>query len=182
MVPTDLPTIVRRCHVCGASRFRASGKFRVNAHHKVLDAWLLLLCTRCGDTVKLTVLERVGVRAVRPQMLAALHGNSPALVSDLLQDPRVLGRNGVALDWRGCWRLDTSGSVGLEQLEVPGVDALEVSVRFGGPVPVRPVSLIAEGCGLSRGEVKRLVVDGKLVSGIRLGGLVRADFAFTVKP
>ncbi|MEV6638847.1 DUF1062 domain-containing protein [Amycolatopsis sp. NPDC051371] len=32
---------------------------------------------RCGDTVKLTVLERVDVRAVRPELLDRLHANDP---------------------------------------------------------------------------------------------------------
>lgn len=77
-MPTRLPLVVRRCHVCGGERFTASGKFRVNAHHKVLDAWMLLLCTRCDDTVKLTVLERVSVRYVGAQLLDGLYENSPA--------------------------------------------------------------------------------------------------------
>ncbi|MER5269096.1 DUF1062 domain-containing protein [Actinosynnema sp. NPDC002837] len=175
VVPTRLPLVRRRCHVCASDRFRASGKFRVNANHKVLDAWLLLLCAACGDTVKLTVLERVNVRSVRPGLLNRLHDNDLGLVADLLQDPVVQSRNRVALDWDDAWRLDTGGSDHLDH------EVVDVSVRFVARIPVRPVRLIAEGFGLRRGEVERLIAQGKVVSAVRLSGKLSGDFAFTFK-
>jgi len=175
VVPTCLPLVRRRCHACGSERFRASGKFRVNAHHKLLDAWLLALCTVCEETAKLTVLERMNVRSIRPELLDRLHDNDPGLTAELLQDPAVQRRNRIALDWEGAWRLDTGGSDGLDD------EVVDVSVRFAARIPVRPVRLIADGCGLSRGEVERLIVDGRLVSGVRLGGRLSSDFTFTLK-
>ncbi|MFE9398077.1 DUF1062 domain-containing protein [Streptomyces flavidovirens] len=175
VVPTCLPLVVRRCHACASERFRASGKFRVNAHHKLIDAWLLALCTACGETTKLTVLERMNVRSVRPELLDRLHDNDPGLTAELLQDPVVRRRNRVALDWDNAWRLDTGGSDHLDR------EVLDVSVRFAARVPVRPVRLIAEGCGLSRAEVERLITEGKLVSAVRLSGKLSGEFTFTLK-
>ncbi|MGD1217190.1 DUF1062 domain-containing protein [Streptomyces krungchingensis] len=175
VMPTCLPLVLRRCHVCASERFRADGKFRVNAHHKLIDAWLLVLCTACGETAKLTVLERMNVRSVRPELLDRLHGNDPALAAELLQDPDVRRRNRVALDWDNAWRLDTGGSDHLDR------EVIDISVRFAAPIPVRPARLIAEGCGLSRAEVERLIKDGKLVSAVRLSGRVSGDFTFTLK-
>ncbi|MFJ8961604.1 DUF1062 domain-containing protein [Lentzea sp. NPDC102401] len=175
VVPTCLPLVRRRCHVCAADRFRASGKFRVNANHKVLDAWLLVLCTGCGDTAKLTIFERAHVRSVRPALLDRLHRNDLTLVPELLQDPVLQHRNRVSLDWEGAWRLDTGGSDHLEQ------EVVDVAVRFAARIPVRPVRLIADACGLSRAEVERLIVEGKVVSAIRLTGKVSGDFTFTLK-
>lgn len=174
-MPTCLPTVLRRCHACASERFRANGKFRVNANHKLLDAWLLVLCTACGDTVKLTVLERMNVRSVRPELLDRLHGNDPGLAAELLQDPVVRRRNRIALDWDNAWRLDTGGSDHLDR------EVIDVSVRFAARIPVRPVRLIAEGCGLSRAEVERLITEGKLVSAVRLSGKLSADFTFMLK-
>ena len=175
VVPTCLPLIVRRCHACAADRFRASGRFRVNANHKLLDAWLLALCTACGQTAKLAVLERMNVRSIRPDMLDRLHGNAPSLIAELLQDPGVQRRNRIALDWDNAWRLDASGS------SQPDGEAIEVCVRFGAPIPVRPVRLIAEAFGLSRAEVERLIAEGKLVAAVRLTGKLSGDFTFTLK-
>ncbi|WP_327003443.1 DUF1062 domain-containing protein [Dactylosporangium sp. NBC_01737] len=175
VVPTCLPLIRRRCHACGSERFRASGKFRVNANHKLIDVWLLVLCSGCGDTAKLTVLERVTVRSIRPELLDRLHGNDPGLTAELLQDPLVLRRNRIALDWQNAWRLDTGGSDRLDR------EVIDVSVRFAARIPVRPVRLIAEGCGLARAEAERLLAEGKVVSAVRLTGTVSGDFAFTLK-
>ncbi|MFJ8465526.1 DUF1062 domain-containing protein [Streptomyces swartbergensis] len=175
VTPTCLPTVLRRCHACASERFRANGKFRVNANHKLLDAWLLVLCTACGDTAKLTVLERMNVRSVRPELLDRMHDNDPGLAAELLQDPVVRRRNRIALDWGNAWRLDTGGSDHLDR------EVIDVSVRFAARIPVRPVRLIAEGCGLSRAEVGRLIAEGKLVSAVRLSGRLSSDFTFTLK-
>jgi len=175
VVPTCLPTIVRRCHRCGAERFRANGKFRVNAHHKLLDAWLLALCVVCGDTTKLTVFERINVRSVRRGLLDRLHHNDPSLAAELLQDPVVRRRNRIALDWEDAWRLDTGGPDDPENVPI------DVVVRFAARIPVRPVRLIAEGLGLSRAEVERLVAEEDLTSAVHLGGKRSGDFAFTLR-
>ncbi|MEV5840588.1 DUF1062 domain-containing protein [Streptomyces sp. NPDC051985] len=175
VMPTCLPLVLRRCHTCASGTFRASGKFRVNAHHKLIDVWLLVLCTGCGETAKLTVLERVNVRSVRPELLDRLHDNDLGLTAELLQDPAVQRRNRIALDWTGAWRLDTGDSHHLDH------EVIDVSVRFAAPIPVRPVRLIAEGYGLSRAEVERLLTDGQLVSAIRLNGKLSGDFTFTLK-
>ncbi|GAA4014855.1 DUF1062 domain-containing protein [Allokutzneria multivorans] len=174
VVPTCPPLVVRRCHACASERFEASGKFRVNAHHKILDAWLLVLCTVCGDTVKLRLAERANVRSISPELLNRWHNNDPSLVTELLQDPGVQRRNRFTLDWDNTWRLDTGGAL-------PDQEVIDVRVRFAARIPVRPVRLIAEGCGLSRGEVERLIVEGKLVSAARLSGKLSDDFTFTLK-
>ncbi|MDI3419257.1 DUF1062 domain-containing protein [Streptomyces luteolus] len=175
VMPTCLPLVRRRCHVCASDRFRPHGRFRVNAHHKRIDVWLLALCTTCGATADLTVLERTQVRSVRSELLDRLHANDPALAAELLQDPAVLRRNRIGLDWAGAWRLDTGGPVHLDR------EALDVSVRFAARIPVRPVRLIAEGCGLPRAEVERLVSEGRVVAAVRLTGKLSGDFTFTLK-
>ena len=175
VMPTCLPLVLRRCHTCASERFRADGKFRVNAHHKLIDAWLLVLCTTCGETAKLTVLERTQVRSVRPELLDRLHDNDPALAAELLQDPVLRRRNRIALDWNGAWRLDTGGSDHLDR------EVIDVSVRFAARIPVRPARLIAEGCGLSRAEAERLTKEGKLVSAVRLNARLSGAFTFTLK-
>ncbi|GAA3599585.1 DUF1062 domain-containing protein [Kineosporia mesophila] len=177
VVPTCLPLVVRRCHVCGGERFRADGKFRVNANHKLIEAWLLVLCTVCGDTVKLSVRERVKVSSVSPDLLERLHGNDVSLAAEVLQDPLVQRRHRFALDWDGAWRLDTGGFVVPEGPD----DVVEVLVRCAARIPLRPARLIAQGCGLSRGEVERLITEGKIVSAVRLTGRLSGDFSFTLK-
>ncbi|MEU1492185.1 DUF1062 domain-containing protein [Streptomyces sp. NPDC005776] len=189
VTPTCLPLVVRRCHVCASDRFRTDGKFRVNAHHKLLDAWLLALCTACGGTTKLTVLERTQVRSIPAESLNRMHDNDASLAARLLQEPGVRRRNRIALDWDNAWRLDTAGSDHVDDEHRDGAandaangdEVLDVTVRFAARIPVRPVRLIAEGCGLPRAEVERLAAAGKLISAVRLSGRLSGDFAFLLK-
>lgn len=187
VMPTCLPLVRRRCHACASERFRTSGKFRVNANHKLIDVWLLALCTACGETTKLTVMERTNVRSVRPDLLDRLHDNDAELAAELLADPVVRRRNRIALDWDDAWRLDTGGSghLGREATDVidvvDNIDVIDVTVRFAAPIPVRPVRLIAQGCGLSGAEAGRLLTEGKLVSPVRLTGKRSSDFTFILK-
>jgi hypothetical protein len=174
-MPTCLPLVLRRCHACASERFRADGKFRVNAHHKLLDAWLLVLCASCGETAKLTVLERTNVHSIRPELLDRLHANDSGLAAELLQDPAVRRRNRITLDWENAWRLDTGGTEHADR------EVIDVSVRFAARIPVRPVRVIAEGRGLSRAEVERLITEGRVVSAVRLSGRLSGDFTFTLK-
>ena len=117
----------------------------------------------------------MNVRSIAPELLDRLHDNDPGLAAELLQDPVVQRRNRIALDWDNAWRLDTGGSDYLDR------EVIDVSVRFAARIPVRPVRLIAEGCGLSRAEVERLITEGKLVSAVRLSGKLSGDFTFTLK-
>ena len=117
----------------------------------------------------------MNVRSLRRELLDRLHHNDPDLIAKVLQDPVVLRRNRIALDWDNAWHLDAGGSIAL------GDEAIDISVRFAARIPVRPVRLIAEGFGLSRAEVERLIAGGNLVSAVRLSGKRSGDFTFTLK-
>ncbi|GAA1978350.1 DUF1062 domain-containing protein [Catenulispora subtropica] len=173
--PHDFPTIRRRCRTCPSTEFRTQGKFRVNANHKMLDVWLLALCAQCGETVKLTVLERVHVRSIDPAMLSGFHDNAPVLAARLLADSSVAHRNGITLDWTGAWTLE------MDPVELPKADILEVSVRFAQRVPLRLTTVIATGLELSGSEVARHIEAGRLTSEHKLSGRGARDFDFVFR-
>jgi hypothetical protein len=173
--PTGLPLIRRRCLSCPSTQYRAHGKFRVNANHKLLDVWLLALCVGCGETAKLTVLERVHVRAVDPATLTGFHGNDRALAARLLQDPGLLRRNGVTLDWDGAWTLQKT------MVDVSEAEVIDTSVHFVQRIPLRLTRLLSVGLDLSGSEVRRLVAGGYLSSTRRLTGKSSSDFGFTLR-
>lgn len=173
--PTDFPTIRRRCRACPSTEFQTQGKFRVNANHKLLDVWLLALCAQCGETAKLTVLERANVRSIDPETLRGFHENVPSLAARLLADPQLAQRNGVALDWADAWTLDRDPE------ELPKADILEVGVRFTQRIPLRVPTLIAAGLGLSASEVTRHIASGVISSDDKLSGRRSHDFSFVVR-
>jgi hypothetical protein len=173
--PTDLPIIRRRCRICPSTEYRTHGLFRVNANRKLLDVWLLALCVRCDQTVKLTVLERVPVRSMEPTMLDGFHANARALAAKVLADPRLAHRNDVVLDWTDAWTLETS------PVELPKSDILHVSVHFTQRIPIRPTTLIATGLKLSRTEVTKHIAAGRISSERTLTGRCVQDFSFVFR-
>ena len=173
--PTALPTIRRRCRACPSTEYRTQGKFRVNANHKLLDVWLLALCARCGETIKLAVLERTHVRSIDPETLSGFHENDASLAARLLTDPQLPHRNDVALDWSDAWRLD------MDPVELPKADILEVGVEFTHRIPLRVATVIAAGLELSNSEVARHIGSGAITSDDKLTGLRASDFGFVVR-
>ena len=69
------------CNGCGGPRaFRPSGKARLNANGRSLDAWLIYRCVDCDKTWNRTIFERRNIRDIEPRILAALQSNDPLWV------------------------------------------------------------------------------------------------------
>ena len=80
IIPGSAPEPWLNCNRCGGTtRFRTSGKIRVNANGKRVDAWLIYKCTSCDNTWNRPVLERRHVSTIGPQLLASLQTNDPDL-------------------------------------------------------------------------------------------------------
>jgi hypothetical protein len=147
------------------------GRFRVNANRKLLDVWLLVRCTSCDRTIKLTVHERTPVKSFDPALLDGYRANDAELVASTLLDPLFARRNRFALDWTGAWRLHAS------PVRLDEAWPFQLEVVFEDPVPVRPDWLIAHGLGISRNEVTR-----RIKCDIPLRRTTSAGFTFTVMP
>jgi len=80
IIPATAPEPWLNCNRCrGTTRFRTSGKIRVNANGKRLDAWLIYRCTSCDNTWNRPILERRHVSTIDPRLLASLQANDPDL-------------------------------------------------------------------------------------------------------
>lgn len=84
IIPGSAPEPWLNCNRChGTTRFRTSGKIRVNANGKRVDAWLIYKCTSCDNTWNRPVLERRHVSTIDPHLLASLQANDPDLARRL---------------------------------------------------------------------------------------------------
>ncbi|MEP7194361.1 MAG: DUF1062 domain-containing protein [Actinomycetota bacterium] len=173
---TRLPLLRRLCPDCTTDVSAATGKFRVNASGKLLDVWLLIRCVHCGHTAKVTVHDRTNVRSLDPLKLRGYNDNNLDLVTEVLLDPLIGRRNHYSLDWTDAWEL------AILEVQPPGDQRIDVRVEFADHVPVRPVRLIAQGLGLSRGEVERLITDKRIDSNIKLNRKTSSSFEFAVLP
>ncbi|WP_049732027.1 DUF1062 domain-containing protein [Rhizobium ecuadorense] len=78
IIPKTAPQPWIACGGCGGLRaFQSSGKIRLNANGRKLDAWLIYKCLTCERTWNRPILERRNVRDIGPAVLEALQSNDP---------------------------------------------------------------------------------------------------------
>ena len=158
LVPLSPPRPWRPCRRCQCLRpFESSGRFRVNAQKKRLDAWLIYRCAHCEATWNLPVVERQAVGTIDLALLARLTANDAALALRLACDEALLRRHSP--------RIEAGEGIGLEKRRLAGGTAaalLRIELAVPLPCPQRLDRLLAEGLGLSRSEIGRLAAIGLL--------------------
>lgn len=154
-----LPEPWLSCSRCDSvNPFRCSGKFRLNANGKRLDAWLIYRCVVCDETWNRPLFERRQVKEIEPGLLKALEANDRDCVRRFAFDvaglraftKRIAGVNDIALH--------------KEVLSAPPttVSRLEIDLVLSGATPMRLDRLLAAELGLSRGRIDALRAEGRL--------------------
>ena len=164
IIPGSAPEPWLKCNRCrGTTRFRTSGKIRLNANGKRIDAWLIYRCTSCDSTWNRPVLERRHVSAIDPAVLVSLQANdlelSRRLAFEMLPRGREAEHAGDAIVRKDV----VSGSARL-------ADWLEIACVLTETTGLRLDRLLATELDLSRGRIQALLETGRLAacpSGLR---------------
>ncbi|SCM78981.1 conserved hypothetical protein [uncultured Pleomorphomonas sp.] len=158
VVARDCPRPVFACPACGGDRpFHPSGKLRLNANGKRLDAWLIYKCDGCDRTWNRPIFERRLAADVPPGDLAALRAGDPAFVRRLAFDLSALRRKTPVIlqfDRVDVEKLATGGDQG-----ATGVD---IALVVPHPVGLRLDRLLAAELGLTRSRIGALAEAGRL--------------------
>jgi hypothetical protein len=138
------------CRHCGGTRsYRSSGRIRVNANGKLVDARLIYRCTSCDGTWNRPVLERRHVRTIDPDFLAALSANDARVASNVAFDRNDLGR------WTS--RLEETTDIRVTKEVLSGsaeqASALRVLCTVPHPVALRLDRLLAEHLQMPRSRI-----------------------------
>ena len=158
IVPLTAPQPWLVCSSCGGLKpFQASGKTRLNANGRKLDAWLIYKCLACEKTWNRSIFERRNVRDIDPAVLDALQSN----------DPQWIRREAFNLDAlrRSSPRIDEFPEVGIArevQHEPPDWTKLEIELIVPLPTSTRLDRLLASELGVSRSRLQALHDGGTL--------------------
>lgn len=159
ILPQEPPQPLLHCRRCGGTRrYRTSGKFRVNANGKRVDAWLIYKCTACDNTWNRPILERRPVASIEPLLLAALFANEAALAERLAFDAGALKRWAPQLD-------EAAGAVVTKAVlagNTARVRALQIVCVVPSPLTLRLDRLLAEALRLPRARIKALAASSAL--------------------
>ena len=160
IAPKIAPRPLVACNRCGGLKaYHCSGKFRINANGKRIDAWLIYRCIDCDNSWNFGILERCNRRDIEPALLQALESNDPALARHHAFDV-------VALRSRA-GRVEEFPEAAVQK-EVLGdrpenTTVLELQLGLEMPTALRLDRLLAGELGISRSrlqvwEDKRLLV------------------------
>jgi hypothetical protein len=146
IIPVTPPQVLLHCSACRATRaFVSSGKIRLNANGKILDAWLIYRCSSCDTTWNRTIFERRNVNTMSHEEMAALHHSDPDYVAS------------VAFNVAGLRCTDDDSlSVMKEPSQVSSDGTFEIVFAVPVKVPVRLDRLLARELGLSRRIVEAI--------------------------
>lgn len=161
IVPRDCPRPVFACPTCGGDRpFHPSGKLRLNANGKRLDAWLIYKCDDCDHTWNRPIYERRLASELSSDDLAALRSGDPAFVRRLAFDLAALRRKTPVIA--------QSEKVDVEKVVTGGsAHATDIEITLAVPYPIglRLDRLLATELGLARNRIAALAGEGRLVVG-----------------
>ncbi len=147
------------CGRCGlVTAFRSSGRFRVNANGRRVDAWLVYRCGRCEKSWNRPLLERQPVASLDPGLLPALLANDAATARAVAFDLADLRRRAE--------RVEILDRVEIRRLCRAGVPEaatrLDIELRTVRPVGLRLDRLLADGLGVPRARIGALQDAGHL--------------------
>jgi hypothetical protein len=180
------PRPVLRCSRCNQQRaFAPSGRFRLNANGKRLDAWLIYRCTACDAAWNRAIFERRHRSEIDDTVLEALQGNDPVLSGQIARDAAGLGR------WTTRFAEGDGGAIAVDKAVLAhgdgDVERLAIDLLLAVGTTVRCDRLLATGLGLSRSGVAaladagRIAIDGSgrkpLARPLRPGSFVTIDVA-----
>ena len=160
LVAQDAPRPLRHCSRCGKMQpFRSSGRFRLNANGRRIDAWLIYKCTACDETWNRPLLERRPLAGVEATLLEALHRSDAALAQRVAFDIAGLRRHCTAVE------APTDGIVHKQVVSQPAGELHRLEIRLGVPeaTALRLDRLLVRELGLSRTRLHALCAAGRLV-------------------
>lgn len=163
IIPQIAPQPWIACSGCGGLRaFQSSGKIRLNANGRRLDAWLIYKCLACEKTWNRPIFERQTVRDISPAVLDALQSNDPQWIRAEMFNIDALRRKSQRIDEFAAFEIEKS-IMGdppdgtwheWEKAEIELVVPLMTGIRLD--------RLLASELGLSRSRLQLLHDNGLL--------------------
>lgn len=156
IVPQTAPQPLIACSHCRCVRpFQSSGKARLNANGRKLDAWLIYKCTICDNTWNRTIFERKHVRDIDAGVLEALQTNDPGRLEHLAFNP--VGLKAMEI-------MEFADVSIRKKLLSQALDITHLSIELRLPLAatIRLDRLLASELGLPRSRIQNLESHGLL--------------------
>lgn len=152
IIPKTAPQPWIACSGCGWLRaFQSSGKIRLNANGRKLDAWLIYKCMTCDKTWNRPIFERQNVRDIDPAILEALQSNDQQWIQTETFNLEALRRKSQ--------RVDEFSEFEIEKVILHEADKwtkLDIELVVPFPTTTRLDRLLASELKVSRSQLQTL--------------------------
>ena len=150
--PASPPRPLRHCSGCGATRtFYSSGRVRLNANSRRLDAWLIYKCSVCDRTWNRPLLDRAPLGTIAPADLTAMEQSDTRWVAAHEFDLTGLKKL--------CTAVEMSEDVVIGRPRRPEglmVSAVDLALVCDVKVSLRLDRFLAQAFSLSRSKIQAL--------------------------
>ncbi len=148
------PAAVRYCKRCGRkTKFRSSGLFRVNAHQKHLDVWLIYKCSVCDTTWNLSIHSGISPAGLSQNELHGYLNNDTEAALRCALNADLLKKSGAAATLPV---VTTEGPDGIYE------EPFELHIEAKQAVDIKPEALLRAKLGLSRSSYEKLISHGRI--------------------
>ncbi|MGL6199037.1 MAG: DUF1062 domain-containing protein [Lachnospiraceae bacterium] len=150
------PPVSKYCKKCGKkTEYISSGQFRVNAHRKNLDIWLIYKCLNCKTTWNITIFTKTNPKSLDPGLLEQFHNNDEYVANRYAMDIENLRLNG--------------GEIGIPDYEVigdtiPFNEDVELHIETDYPSHFKVSTIIREKLKLSQKLYEDMITNGCIKS------------------
>lgn len=172
IVPVESLRIIRNCSGCGGKMsFVNSNRFRINANGNCIDVWLIYQCEKCKHPYNLPIYERVSPRSIQQAEYQKFLENDPGLAFHYGTDLSLMRKNKAEIDWN----FVPYEIVGITPKESHSPTKLVIRNPFG--IQVRTDKVLSELMGISRQEIKKMVMEKKIgFSNKKIGDFIEISF------
>ncbi|MGV2109264.1 DUF1062 domain-containing protein [Agrobacterium vitis] len=169
IIPQTAPQPWIVCSGCGGLRaFQSSGKIRLNANGRKLDAWLIYKCLTCEKTWNRPIFERQNVRDIDPVVLEALQSNDPQWIRTETFNLEALRRKSQRVDEFSEFRIEKAI---LHEADHWTKLQIELVVLF--PTSTRLDRLLASELRISRSRLQTFHDSGMLQTNSHRANVLR---------
>ncbi len=161
IVPRIAPRALIACNRCRTTRaFVPSGKTRLNANGRRLDAWLIYRCSDCDNTWNRPIFERRHVGDIDPADLCALQNNDEIFIEKVAFDIDGLRRHAGQVEEFP----DVHLRKAILQPAAGSPIRLEILFDLAVKTSLRTERLLSAELGLSRSRVATLADAGRVAA------------------
>ncbi|WIE41167.1 DUF1062 domain-containing protein [Agrobacterium tumefaciens] len=139
--------------------FQSSGKIRLNANGRKLDAWLIYKCIACEKTWNRPIFERQNVRDIDPDIHEAFQSNDPEWIRAETFNLQALRRKAQRVDEFDDYIIEKA-----TVHEVTDWTKLVIELAVMNPTSTRLDRLLASELRISRSRLQTLNEKGFLQS------------------